>query len=565
MSECRGFVELFLKFFFRFWFFLFLLITSSCVFGRELSCSYYTRSEPMWPTYSYCFLSSVDLSKSYQSQYHTFSGTSAQKTATTAVYFYSSTNIDFVPEEVLSEFPLLNGLIFESYNLPTVKNDLFSKNFNSLQYLYLYSNKIQTIEANAFQYLIKLKWIRLDSNQIESLSLQIFKKNPEITYIDLRNNKINSIDSKFFKNLKNLKYVGFAGSNVCVSQDFGCSSSTCSASQSDLDSGLATCFSNCVKDLDCALRSGKIDLLNPRYVEQNIDSIVTYGHLDVLIKENYTDLLIKKGYLNLIVENGFLDLLVAQNYLDPLIQNGHLGLLIEKGYTDLLVEKGYKNKIIESDWRLKLAYKDMEKNMKETNNTIRNVEKPIYEIIEKYRNESSKSDANLLQEISQNSNEIKIVEKKFEEISAMFGSDLKVQQDKVGLLEKAVADLKENEKVEAKSLKITENFVENQTDLVQGSLSTELEKTKEEVKELKQLVLQQVSEAKLLMENERLKFKLDKQVMESDMKSLKQTTDFELKTMKQELVIMKLESERREAEIKALKDQLVKFEMSIRP
>jgi SMC interacting uncharacterized protein involved in chromosome segregation len=75
------------------------------------------------------------------------------------------------------------------------------------------------------------------------------------------------------------------------------------------------------------------------------------------------------------------------------------------------------------------------------------------------------------------------------------------------------------------------------------------------------LVLQQVSEAKLLMENERLKFKLDeaKYIIE------KQATDFEMKSLKQELVIMKLECERREAEIKALKDQLDKFEMSIRP
>jgi hypothetical protein len=408
--------------------------------------------------------------------------------------------------------------MIQSYNLPTVKNDLFSKNFNPLQYLYLHSNKIQTIEANAFQHLIKLKWIRLDSNQIESLSLQIFKNNPEITYINLQNNKINSINLKFFKNLKKLKYVGFAGTNLCISQDFDCSSSTCLVTQ-DLDNGLATCYSNCIKDMDCALRSGKIDLLNPRFVEQNIDSIVSYGHLDVLIAENYTDLLIKKNYLDLIVENGFLDSLVAQNYLDPLIQNGHLGLLIEKNYTDLLVEKGYKNKIIESDWRLKLAYKDI-----------------------------------------QNSNEIKTVEKKFEEISAMFGSDLKVQQDKVGLLEKAVADLKENlkssEEIEEKSLKITKDCVRSQTEWAQGnSLSTQ------EIKELKQMVLQQVSEAKLLMENERLKFKLDeaKYIIE------KQATDFEMKSLKQELVIMKLECERREAEIKALKDQLDKFEMSIRP
>jgi hypothetical protein len=110
-------------------------------------------------------------------------------------------------------------------------------------------------------------------------------------------------------------------------------------SQSDLDSGLSACFSNCVKDMDCALRSGKIDHLRSGFVEENIDAIVSYGHLGVLIKENFTDLLIKKNYLDLMVENGFLDSLVAQNYLDLLIQNGHLDLLIEKNYTDLLIEK----------------------------------------------------------------------------------------------------------------------------------------------------------------------------------------------------------------------------------
>jgi hypothetical protein len=187
---------------------------------------------------------------------------------------------------------------------------------------------------------------------------------------------------------------------------------------------------------------------------------------------------------------------------------------------------------------LKLAYQDMDRNTDEVKNAI-----------ERNQNDSLKSDANLLQEISQTSNEIKAVEKKFEQISAMFGGDLKVQQDKVELLEKTVAKLEENlkncenqdnvfdqsnrtvqQEVEDKPLRVRENPVKNQVELVQ------------------------VSEVKLLLENERLQFKLEKQAM-----------DFELKSLKQELADLRMESERRDAEMKALKDQFVKFEMSMRP
>jgi hypothetical protein len=399
----------------------------------------------MWPTFTYCQILNSNLSENFRAQYHSFSGTWAQKLATTAVQFVNPAIIDFLPEEVTAEFPLLNAIMI--HDCPTftiIKNGLFTENFNNLQYLWLPGNKIQTIEANAFQHLVKLKWIRLNKNEIQSLPYQFFKNNPKIMYIDLQNNKINSIDSRFFENLKKLNFVGFVGSNLCISKAFGCDTSTCSVTQEDLDIGLVTCYSNCVKDMECALKSGKFDLLNPSYVEANIDAIVSYGHLDVLIAENYTDLLFKKNYLNLMVENGFLDLLVARNYLDPLIQNGHLGLLIEKNYTDLLIEKGYKNQIIENDWRLKLAYKDIR-----SSNETRAVEKVIF-----------------------------------------------VDQA-------------------------------NQT-VRKDSLLVDLEKTVEELKELKQILLLQTSEAKLLMENERLKYKVDKQA-----------TDFEVNTLRRDLADLK--------------------------
>jgi hypothetical protein len=314
----------------------------------------------MWPTHTRCKVSSVDLSASFRGQEHSFSGTSAQKLAATVVFFYESPNVDFLPKEILSEFPHLNGILIFGSNLPTVKNNLFTSDFKKLQFLSLGANKIQTIEPDAFQHLVNLKWIGLWSNQIQTLPFQLFKKNPDLFYINLYGNNINSISSDFFKNLNKLKYVDF-GRNLCINKDFGCSSSTCSVTQYELNSALSTCYSNCKNNMECSLKSGKFEMLNPRYVEANIDSIVSYGHLDVLIAENYTDALIKKGHLNLMVENGFLDLLVAQNYLDPLIQNGHLDLLIEKNYLDLLIRNGYKNRVIESDWKLKLAFQEVEK------------------------------------------------------------------------------------------------------------------------------------------------------------------------------------------------------------
>jgi archaellum component FlaC len=214
------------------------------------------------------------------------------------------------------------------------------------------------------------------------------------------------------------------------------------------------------------------------------------------------------------VENGFLDLLVAQNFLDPLIQNGHLDLLIEKNYADLLIEKGYKNRIIENDWRLKLASK-------------------IFEKIETGSN---------LQKISQNSEKIKTVENKLSEISATLGS----QQDKVGLLEKDIADLKET--VKSSGQQVTGNYGHAQLESTVGNaLSSHLEKTKEEVKELNKVLSLQFTKAKLLMENEKLQSKLEKQTME-----------FEMRMLKQELADLK-------NGMKALKDQFNEFKMSTRP
>jgi hypothetical protein len=118
-----------------------------------------------------------------------------------------------------------------------------------------------------------------------------------------------------------------------------------------------------------------------------------------------------------------------------------LDLLIQKNYTDLLIKNGYKNNIVENDWNLRFAYTDINKNTDEVKNAMK-------------KDDFVKSEANVLHTVSENSNEIKRIEKKFEEISAMFGSDLKIQQDKVGVLEKTVANFE--------NLEEEGNFLANQ-------------------------------------------------------------------------------------------------------
>jgi hypothetical protein len=135
----------------------------------------------MWPTYNQCKLNSVDLSENLKTVDHTFTGTPAQKSAATVVWFDRPSNIVFLPKQILNNFPQLDGLeISYCDTLTVVKNDLFAKDFRPIQILVLHFNKISTIEADAFEHLTQLKWISLGGNQIQTLPHQLFKNNPDL-------------------------------------------------------------------------------------------------------------------------------------------------------------------------------------------------------------------------------------------------------------------------------------------------------------------------------------------------------------------------------------------------
>jgi hypothetical protein len=224
--------------------------------GRQFECTYGTGSWYMWPRFHQCELCGVDLSRSYESQVHSFTGSSSQKSKATVVQFSDSSKIDFIPKQILEEFPNLNGLILRDSNLPVVKNELFPVEFIVLEYLVLWWSQIVFIEPFAFQNLKNLKWLSLYKNKIQSLPFNLFQNNPKLIFLEFDRNQINSISPNLLKNLNQLKQVDFQW-NQCVDKNFDCD--TCLISQSDLDSGLSTCFQNCLKDPECATKSELVE------------------------------------------------------------------------------------------------------------------------------------------------------------------------------------------------------------------------------------------------------------------------------------------------------------------
>jgi hypothetical protein len=153
------------------------------------SLLYDTQWYDLWPTFQYCKIESIDLSESYRSVNISFSGTPEQKSAVSVVHFDSPTRIEFLPKEMLNDFPRLNGLVIERCKTFTIlKEDFFIEDFGAIQYLGLGGIRLATIEPKAFQHLPKLKWIHLGGNQLSSLPHQIFKNNPELIAIWLFNN-----------------------------------------------------------------------------------------------------------------------------------------------------------------------------------------------------------------------------------------------------------------------------------------------------------------------------------------------------------------------------------------
>jgi Leucine-rich repeat (LRR) protein len=188
-----------ISFFYRFFIAFLVLVSIGVITGRQLECKYSFGSWYLGPTFDHCYLSQVNLSKSFQSEVHSFTGSTAEKSKATVIWFERSSKIEFIPKEILKEFPTLNGFKFVHCNLPVLKNDFFSENFLVLEYIDFWQSQIASIEPFAFENLKNLKWLRLHGNNIQSLPFNLFQNNQKLFYLDFESNQINSISPNLFK------------------------------------------------------------------------------------------------------------------------------------------------------------------------------------------------------------------------------------------------------------------------------------------------------------------------------------------------------------------------------
>jgi Leucine-rich repeat (LRR) protein len=219
-----------------------ICLMTGAALGRELECFYNTQwAVFLWPEHGRCYLESVDFSAKFEAEKHSFTGSASEKSKVKTFEIEEAKQVDFIPLEIVTEFPNLNGIVITESKVPTVKSGLFKPAFENIEYLDLSLCNIKSIEANAFQYLIKLKYIRLYANKLSTLPDQVFGNNPGLLHIDLRQNQLSSIVPNFFDGLNKLKLV-YISTNLCIEEDIGCE--TCLVGQADLKSKLQKCFGN---------------------------------------------------------------------------------------------------------------------------------------------------------------------------------------------------------------------------------------------------------------------------------------------------------------------------------
>jgi hypothetical protein len=217
--------------------------------AREVNCIYSAWVSTLFPHAKRCITNHVDFSSYFESEKHFFSGTATQKYELKMFQINHTPKIDFIPLDILEQYPNLNGLLFHFTKIPIIKPGFFKSEFHKIEYLFLRNNDLEIVEPNALENLENLVWISIGWNKLQTLSYKLFDKNPKLNYIDLRHNKINAIQSNFFDGLNNLMMIEFAGNPCNRGGNAGCP--TCRVYQSDINKKFQTCFAACSYNTIC--------------------------------------------------------------------------------------------------------------------------------------------------------------------------------------------------------------------------------------------------------------------------------------------------------------------------
>ncbi len=217
-----------------------LLAESSEVY---LDCYVGTDKESLWPEFRYCQVSKVDLTAKAFDRNFIFNVSNETRSSISVVIFWRCDQVEFIPKEVLQQFPALNGLQIFHSAIPVLKNGLFPADFVRIEYLSLRGNRIQVLESETFKFLTKLKYINLVRNELKQINDNIFANNHQLEYISLFGNSIENMNENLFDDLSHLKFVDLER-NECIDHYYGCVAEKCSVNLSLLKTQLSLCFLN---------------------------------------------------------------------------------------------------------------------------------------------------------------------------------------------------------------------------------------------------------------------------------------------------------------------------------
>lgn len=110
----------------------------------------------------------------------------------------------------------INFMDLSNKNIVSIEPNTF--NGLNLESLYLHSNKLSSIDLNAFKGLTKLKELSLHSNKLTTIQAPLFNDLNELESLYLQNNKLIRIDATVFKGLFKLQNL-LLESNQIVSFD----------------------------------------------------------------------------------------------------------------------------------------------------------------------------------------------------------------------------------------------------------------------------------------------------------------------------------------------------------
>lgn len=134
-------------------------------------------------------------------------------------------------------------LFLDSNNIESIDADAFDWIGSGAFYLSLYRNNIRNLASTTFHSLTDLFLLDLEGNLLESIDDELFSRNEELVVLYLESNEINEVSPTFAANLRqSLSFLAMSN-NTCVDDDFDLQSD---ASWMKFNNAMFTCFNNFV-------------------------------------------------------------------------------------------------------------------------------------------------------------------------------------------------------------------------------------------------------------------------------------------------------------------------------